>query len=78
VAQKLTAAIPPNLDLGAQYVISLAAVDPASGAGVSGVIVSNVAIMATTVLPDIVADQPAPPELPLFVPVPDTQDETSA
>ena len=51
MAQKLTAALPPDFDLPANFVVQFTAVDPTSGALVSGVNVSNVAIMAEPVVP---------------------------
>jgi len=41
----LTAPMPPELDLDGQYTIRLTAVDPNTGAIVSGVTVSNLVIM---------------------------------
>ena len=51
MAQKLTAGFPPDLDLPANFIVQLSAVNPSTGALVSGVNVSNVAIMATPVTP---------------------------
>ena len=44
MSQKVNASMPPNLDLTHQYTISFAALDPASGAPVSGVVISNAQI----------------------------------
>lgn len=41
MGQKLTASMPENLDLEANWQIIMAAVDPVSGAAVSGVTFSN-------------------------------------
>jgi hypothetical protein len=43
----LTAGLPPDLDIGDGYTIRFLAVDPTSGAPVTGVTVSNVSIFAT-------------------------------
>ena len=51
MAQKLTASMPENLDLQANYVVQITAVDPTTGALVSGINVSNVAIMAEQITP---------------------------
>jgi hypothetical protein len=42
MAQPLTVALPPNLDLGAGYIIRVTALDAATGADVAGVNVSNI------------------------------------
>lgn len=49
MAQKLTAAMPPSLDLGANYTVTLGARDPASGDPVTGVVVSNFSILCTNI-----------------------------
>lgn len=46
MAQKLTAAFPPDFDLPANFVVQLTAVSPSTGAVVSGVNVSNAVIIA--------------------------------
>ena len=51
MAQKLTAALPPDLDLPSSFIVQLTAVDPNTGAVVSGVNVSNVAIVADSLTP---------------------------
>ena len=51
MAQKLTAGFPPDLDLPANFIVQLSAVNPSTGALVSGVNVSNVAIMALPAVP---------------------------
>lgn len=71
MAQKLTAALPPDFDLPSNFIVQLTAVDPTSGATVSGVKVSNVAIMASPVTPDTVDSEPGfVPTTPLWLPVP--------
>lgn len=45
-AQPLLAPLPADLDLDVGYVIRITALDPATGAQVAGVKVSNVVIMA--------------------------------
>lgn len=39
--------MPPDLDLGDGYVIRLAALDPTTGAAVTGVVVTDVSIFGT-------------------------------
>lgn len=46
MAQKLTANLPLDLDLSGNWKIQLAAVDPTSGAAVTGVKVSGVSLLA--------------------------------
>jgi hypothetical protein len=71
MARKLTGGFPPALDLLHGYVLRLTAVDPTTGALVSGVNVSNVAVMGTQVTPstDDGTDTVASLE-PLFIPLP--------
>jgi hypothetical protein len=71
MAQKLTAALPPDFDLPASFVVQVTAVDPATGALVAGVNVSNVAIMANPVVPDTTDTEPLfVPTTPLWLPIP--------
>jgi hypothetical protein len=71
MAQKLTAALPPDFDLPANFIVQVTAVDPTTGAAVTGVKVSNVAIMAAPVTPDTSdSGAPFPPATPLWLPVP--------
>jgi hypothetical protein len=71
MAQKLTAALPADFDLPANFIVQLTAVDPATGALVTGVNVSNVAIMAAPITPDTVDTEPLfAPTTPLWLPVP--------
>jgi hypothetical protein len=71
MAQKLTAGLPPDFDLPANFIVQLTAVDPTSGAVVSGVNISNVAIMAAPVTPDTVDSEPLfVPTTPLWLPSP--------
>ena len=71
MAQKLTADLPPDFDLPANFVVQLTAVDPTSGNVVSGVKVSNVAIMASPITPDTQDSGPGfVPTTPLWLPVP--------
>jgi hypothetical protein len=79
VAQKLTAALPADFDLPANFVVQLTAVDPASGALVTGVNISNVAIMAAPVTPDTEDSGPLfVPTTPLWLPVPVEDQDTTA
>ena len=49
MAQKLTASIAENMSLDNQFVIEWAAVDPATGDDVAGVLVSNVGMLVEPV-----------------------------
>ncbi len=78
MAQKLTAALPPDFDLPANFIVQLAAVDPTTGANVSGVNVSRVAIMANPVVPDTTDTEPLfVPTTPLWLPIPVADQDTS-
>jgi hypothetical protein len=47
VSQALTASMPGDLDLPDGYVVTWAAIDPTTGADVSGVVVSGVSLFGT-------------------------------
>ena len=49
MSQALTAAMPEDLDLPDGYVVTWAAIDPTTGADVSGVTVSGVSIFGTMI-----------------------------
>jgi hypothetical protein len=68
VAQKLTAAMPPGLDIPPATLIQITAVDATTGDTNTDVLVSNVSIIATTALPPEV-DGGLQPLAPLFVPI---------
>lgn len=44
MAQKLKTSLPENLDLGGDWIIEWDAVDPATGASVAGVVVTNTSV----------------------------------
>lgn len=72
MAQKLTAAMPSDLDLEKGWQVRLTAIDPSSGANVTTVVVSNVAIIASVGVPPAAQDDTGnqlvlPP--PLLVPI---------
>jgi hypothetical protein len=69
MAQKLSAPMPANLDLGATWTLRFAAVDPTTGAGVSGVKISNASLLVTQVQGSPPGLQ-APAVAPLWLPVP--------
>lgn len=69
MAQKLAAGIPSALDLEQSWRIQFAAVDPTSGAAVSGVKISNAAIICTQVGPTG-GDAALLNEAPLWVAIP--------
>lgn len=50
MGQKLTAGMPDDLTISGDYQIVFAAVDPTTGADVSGVVISNVNVTADDVL----------------------------
>lgn len=56
MAQKLIGGIPGDFDLPANFIIQVTAVDPSSGATVSGVKASNVVIVAAPITPDTTDD----------------------
>jgi hypothetical protein len=69
MAQKLTAAIPADLDLPANFIVQLSAVDPSTGALVSGINVSGVAIIAQPAIPGTADEAPSlVPVQPLWLP----------
>jgi hypothetical protein len=68
VALKLTASLPPDLDLPPNWIVQLVAVDPTTGAAVSGVNVSNVAIIAAVAATDTTGDT-GQDYAPLFIPL---------
>lgn len=64
MAQPLTTGIAPDIELSGGYILRLTALDPTTGAVVSGVIVSGVAIQVET------EEEPeAPPKLPPLTPL---------
>jgi hypothetical protein len=65
--QKLIVAMPPDMDLSAQYTIQWAALDPTTGTGVSGVNVSNATMLVTLVGSSTVE---ALTVSPLWIPLP--------
>lgn len=66
MAQKLTASMPEAMDLDVSYTVQYAALDPATGAPVAGVIVSTATILAE----QLSAGGPAALSvLPVWVPV---------
>lgn len=68
MAQPVRASFPPDVFLGANYIVRLTAVDPTTGALVSGVTISGVSIFGDAQT----FDPPSPLEdvAPLFVPEP--------
>lgn len=71
MAQKLTAGLPTDYDIAANWIVRLTAVDPVAGGLVSGVNVSNVAIVGTSITPDTTDNPPSfVPVTPLWLPVP--------
>jgi hypothetical protein len=61
MAQKLTASLPEGMDLDASYTIQWAALDPATGDPVDGVIVGQAAMLVTQVTPGTAEDLQAGP-----------------
>jgi len=56
VAQKITASMPEGMDLDNSFTIQWAALDPSTGAAVSGVKVSNVGMLVAQVSPGTADD----------------------
>lgn len=71
MAQPLIANMPKDLDLGGGFVLRITAVDPSTGATVTGVKVSNL-VMTVDPISGAVETDPGPeafpPPLPLLVP----------
>ena len=61
MAQKLTASMPDRLDIDASWQVVFAAVDPSSGAEVSGVTFSNACLQVEQVTPGTASDLVAGP-----------------
>jgi len=71
MAQKLSAGLPENLDLTQPYTITFAALDPTSGAAVTGVVISNAQIHAANLSGSSMQQLTVgPPEQPLWLPIP--------
>lgn len=71
MAQKLTAALPPDFDLPPNFIVRVTAVSPTSGADNTGVNVSNVTIMAAPITPDTAdTGDLFVPTTPLWLPTP--------
>lgn len=68
MAQKLTAALPPDFDLPPNFIVRVTAVSPTTGADNTGVNVSNVTIMAAPITPGT-SDETAAVLPSLFVPI---------
>ena len=60
MAQKLTGNWPDTLDIGDGWTIEWAAVDPTTGAAVSGVVVTNANVVANDVSPAVSDAQAGP------------------
>lgn len=67
--QPLVAGLPPDLVLSAGYVVRLTALDPASGAVVSGVTVADVSFMVRPLTTGDVDGAPMPLLVPSAEPV---------
>lgn len=71
MSQKLTAGMPDQVEINVGYQVQLTALDPASGAVVTGVKVSNVYIVADPVFADTgETTDTFVPTTPLWLPVP--------
>jgi len=56
MSQKVQASMADNLEIGAGWQVQLNAVDPTTGANISGVVVSGVVIMAENAAPEAPGD----------------------
>jgi len=71
VAKKLTASMPGEFDLPPNFIVQVTALDATAGTLVSGVNVSNVAIMAAPVTPSTEDTGTLfEPTTPIWLPVP--------
>ena len=66
MAQKLIAPLAPNLELQPGYIVKLIAVDPTTGAAVTGVVVSNVSMQVDVQPTDEDSETPTVVVPPLF------------
>jgi len=66
---KLTASMPEGMDLDASYTVQWAALDPTDGSVVTGVVVSDAAMLVTQVSPGTADDLSFGPFAPMFIPV---------
>lgn len=74
MSQKLRGSMPQNVDLGANYQVAWAAVDPTTGADVAGVTVSNVGMLVTQVTPGSADElQSGAFVVPTWMPIPNDQ-----
>ena len=69
MAQKLTAAIPEGMDIDGGWTLQLAAVDPSTGAAVSGVTVSGIVLLVSQITP---GGPEALKVAPLWIPIQET------
>jgi hypothetical protein len=67
--KKLTASMPEQMDLDANYAVRWAALDPDTGADVAGVTVSNASMLVTQVSPGSLGDLSDDNFVPLYTPV---------
>lgn len=69
MAQKLTASMPPEMDLEFTYTIQFAALDPTTGDPVAGVVISDAAMLVDQVSDGIAIDLTADGFVPFLTPV---------
>lgn len=76
MAEKINASMPPFMDLDDTFMFQFAALDPNTGAAVTGVTVSNVGILAAQDLPATAdTEDQFVATTPLWLPIPlDEQD----
>lgn len=77
MSQKVTASIPENMDLDANYIIRFTAVNASTGAALSTVSVSNAAILATNVKGGDLSSGLFEVELPTWINVPVPGEDTA-
>jgi len=67
VAVPLVAGLAPGITLTSGYIVKLIAVDPTTGANVTGVVVNNISMQVSTADPPEDLPPPTAPVPPLFV-----------
>lgn len=77
MGQKLTASLPQGMDLDANYTLQWAALDPATGEDVAGVMISDASMLVTQVSAGTGLDLENDGFVPLLTPL-DLEDQAAA